>query len=58
MTVPFSRSELTIRGNVFITAWPILEAFDDGDRVIVLMDPDAYISDPTYKCADAQACLQ
>lgn len=49
MTVSFSRSELTIRGKVVITPWPILEAFDDGDRVIVLLDPDAYISDPTYK---------
>ena len=49
MTVSFSRSELTIRGKVVITPWPILEAFDDGDRVIVLLDPDAYVSDPTYK---------
>lgn len=32
-----------------ITPWPILDAFDDGDRVIALLDPDAYLLDPTYK---------
>jgi len=49
MKVSFSGLELRIGEETIITPWPVLEALDDGQRVIVLLDPDSYLADPAYR---------
>ena len=49
MSISFEKSELRIGERVIVTPWPVMEAFDDGERVIVLLNPDAYLTDPAYK---------
>jgi hypothetical protein len=41
-------SQLVIDGRSLKTRFPVLEAADLGQRVIVLLDPDSYLGDPTY----------
>ena len=49
MKISFSKSELRIEDRVIVTPWPVMDAFDDGQRVIALLNPDAYLTDPAYK---------
>jgi hypothetical protein len=49
MTTDFIGNILTIDGHSIRMAWPVLDAIDGGDRVFVLLDPDAYLCDPHYK---------
>jgi hypothetical protein len=49
MNISFKESELRIGERTIVTPWPILEALDDGQRVIVLLDPDSYLTDPAYR---------
>jgi hypothetical protein len=49
MNIVFNNQELQIGDRVIVTPWPVMEAFDDGHRVIALLNPDAYLINPTYK---------
>lgn len=40
--------ELIADGQVLQMEYPIREAFESGGRLIVLLDPDAYLQDPGY----------
>jgi hypothetical protein len=49
MSVTFQERELVVDGIAVEMLWPILDAFEVGERVIVLFDPDAYLLDPEYR---------
>lgn len=49
MNISFNGSQLRIGEQTIVTPWPILEAHDDGQRLIVLLDPDPYLTDPAYR---------
>lgn len=49
MSVSFNDLELRIGDCVIVMPWPVMDAFDDGHRIIVLLNPDAYLTDPSYK---------
>jgi len=49
MNISFKINELFIDGKLVKMPFPILNAVELGDRVIVLLDPDAYLLDPEYK---------
>ena len=49
MSTSFNGKELRIMDRVVVTPWPVMDAFDDGQRIIVLLDPDSYLTDPEYK---------
>ena len=40
--------KLVIDGESLMTEFPIQSAVELGQRVIVLLDPDSYLGDPTY----------
>lgn len=54
MTVSFQGRNLAIDGKTIAMSWPILDARDQGDRILVLLDPDSYLLDPDYKNARKQ----
>lgn len=47
-TVTFQGRTVTIDGNPYHMPYEIREAFALGEIVIVLLDPNAYLKDPTY----------
>jgi len=49
MNLSFNDIKLRIGDCEVVTPWPVLDAFDDGHRIIALLNPDAYLTDPTYK---------
>jgi hypothetical protein len=49
MTISFKGNTLTIDGQLVQLAWPILDAIEEGNRLFVLLDPDSYLLDPSYK---------
>lgn len=49
MNVSFKNQELKIGNHMITTPWPVMDVFDDGHRVIALLNPDAYLTDPAYK---------
>lgn len=49
MTTTFQGREVMIDGARFEMPWPVLDAFDLEEQVIVLFDPDAYLLDPSYR---------
>ncbi len=49
MKISFNDLELRVGNCVITTPWPVLDAFDDGHRIIALLNPDAYLTDPAYK---------
>jgi len=48
MNIFFENQELRIDCLLVKMPYPILDAFDDGYRVVVLLDPDSYLKDPLY----------
>ena len=48
MTVAFSGRTLTIDARSIEMPWPVLSAVENAGTVFVLLDPDAYLLDPTY----------
>lgn len=54
MTVSFQGRSLEIDGKTIAMPWPILDVRDQGDRILVLLDPDSYLLDPDYKNARKQ----
>lgn len=51
MTALFDGNSLKVDGFSFSVPWPIRDAKEFGDQVLVLLDPDAYLIDPAYKQA-------
>nr|WP_295891846.1 hypothetical protein [uncultured Devosia sp.] len=49
MTLSFDGSEIRVGDHVFTTPWSVVDAYDDGTRVVVLLNPDDYLTDPTYR---------
>jgi hypothetical protein len=49
MSVSFNGLELRFGDCMVTTPWPVMDAFDDGHRIIALLNPDAYLTDPVYK---------
>jgi hypothetical protein len=50
MSISFSGAELRFgSGASQIFEWPIREAAEGIDKILVLLDPDVYLIDPTYK---------
>lgn len=49
MSMSFNGQEMRISDRVIVTPWPVMDAFDDGHRVIALLNPDSYLTDPDYK---------
>lgn len=49
MTLSFEGSEIRVDGRAFTTPWSVLDAYDDGTQIIVLLNPDDYLTDPTYR---------
>jgi hypothetical protein len=54
MSVSFQGREVTIDGTRIQMNWRVLDAFELGQRVIVLLDPDDYLLDPNYKAQRRQ----
>ena len=54
MPVSFSGKNLTVNGRTIELAWPILAAVEHGAKTFVLLDPDAYLTDPQYKALRAR----
>ena len=49
MTIEIHGNVLTIDGRVVQLDWPVLEVAETRDKVFVLLDPDAYLGDASYK---------
>lgn len=49
MSVSFQGKSLLIDGQSVQVSWPVLDAVEQGDKVFVLLDPDSYLLDPSYK---------
>ncbi len=54
MAVAYSGCTLKIDAVAVEMPWPILEAAENAEKVFVLLDPDAYLSDATYKASRRQ----
>jgi hypothetical protein len=54
MNVSFQGQKLIVDGKSVEMAWPILDAFALGERIVVLFDPDAYLLNPDYKARRRQ----
>lgn len=54
MSVTFQGKQVVVDGKCIEMQWPVLDAFELGERVIVLLDPDAYLLDPGYKAQRRQ----
>ena len=44
----FKGNEIEIGAKVIRLPWPILSTMEVEDKVVVLLDPNAYLKDPTY----------
>lgn len=51
MNISFSDKRLVIDSNEIEMAWPIIDAFEIGGKIIVLFDPDSYLIDSEYKAS-------
>jgi hypothetical protein len=49
MSMSFDSNQITVDGESFSMPWPVLDAIELGERLIVLFDPDAYLSDQDYR---------
>jgi hypothetical protein len=49
MSVTFEAKTLVIDGLTIPMQWPVLDAVEHGNKVFVLLDPDAYLLDADYK---------
>lgn len=54
MKVTFQAKTLVIDGLTLQMPWPVLDAVEHGEKVFVLLDPDAYLLDLNYKIARRQ----
>jgi hypothetical protein len=54
VNVTFKDKTVVIDGTRIELQWPVLDAFELGERVIVLFDPDGYLLDPGYKAQRRQ----
>lgn len=49
LSISFSNKTLIVDGNHFQLRWRVLSAVEEGDKVLVLFDPDSYLLDQEYK---------
>jgi len=49
MSLSFSGRSITIDGSTTALPWPVLQVAESASAVYVLLDPDSYIADPSYK---------
>lgn len=49
MTISFQANTLVVDGHPMQMPWLVLDAVEQSDKVIVLLDPDSYLLDPNYK---------
>lgn len=49
MTISFQANTLVVDGHPIQMPWLVLDAVEQLDKVIVLLDPDSYLLDPSYK---------
>lgn len=49
MTISFHGNKLLIDGQSIQMAWPVLDAREEKDKILVLLDPDSYLLDPNYR---------
>jgi hypothetical protein len=49
ISVNYQGSTLTLDGKSFTMPYEIRDAFVLGERVIVLINPSAYLNDPSYQ---------
>ena len=54
MNISFQNRRLVVDDKSIEMAWPILDAFALGKRIVVLFDPDAYLLNPDYKARRRQ----
>jgi hypothetical protein len=54
VTVTFQSTTLMIDGRALQMQWPVLDAREQGGKVFVLLDPNAYLVDPIYKAMHRQ----
>lgn len=47
-SVPYEGSKLLFDGKSVVMPYAVRDAFLLGDRIIVLLDPDSYLNDPSY----------
>ena len=46
--ITYAGNELVLDGGSILTEFPIQDAVDLGQRIVVLLDPDSYLGDPAY----------
>jgi hypothetical protein len=49
MTITYADRTVLIDGYAVDMDWPVLDAFEDDQGAIVLLDPNAYLADPDYR---------